>query len=144
MYDTYGHPDKLIGQTLNCHRSHILASMSEQDILSLDSELLEAQKTDPKFYDARGMAKGISGTLSAASSLNWIASGKESSFEIILRYIHAGRLFRVDGDGNKLSVEVIGATRSTEKFPLVHIKVLDGPRAGSLWWMNVNQLDIEK
>ena len=133
------HPDRLIGKTLPCLSSFAFVSMDEQNMRSLDAELLEAQKNDPKRYGS----KGLGGIMSAASALESLASGKETSGSVIGRYYENGRIALVENEDfhTPLSVSVIGASNN-DKFPLVHVKMLNSTRPGSVWWLNVDQLDL--
>jgi hypothetical protein len=136
----YSHLDKLVGKSVKCQSEYAIVSTNEQDLRALDAELAEAQKNDPKHYGSKGLA----GIMSAASALDSLSNQKEGSSSVISRYMEGGRIAFVDTNSQSvLSVEIVGATSGSEKFPLVHVKLLNGPRAGSVWWMNADQLDLE-
>lgn len=136
----YSHLDKLVGKSFKCQEDYAIVSTNEQDMRALDAELAEAQKNDPKLYGSKGLA----GIMSAASALDSLSSTKEGSGSVIGRYMEGGRVVLVESNSQSpLSVEIIGATSGSQKFPLVHVKLLNGPRAGSVWWMNADLLDLE-
>lgn len=138
--DLYNHLDKLVGKSFKCQSVYALVSTNDRDMRALDGELAEAQKNDPKHYGSKGLA----GIMSAASALDSLSSKKEGSSSVISRYMEGGRITLVDSNSQSpLSVEIIGATSGSQKFPLVHVKLLNGSRAGSVWWMNADQIDLE-
>ena len=134
----YKHPDRLIGKTVQCESKHILVSLNKSDLLSLDAELAEAAKTDPKNYGSRS----VGGMMTAASALNNLATGKENKYSIIFHYLYTGRLTMVEGGNEPVKVKIVGATDSSDKFPLVQVKVVNGPKAGTIWWTNTDQLEL--
>lgn len=138
--DLYNHLEKLVGKSFKCQNDFAFVSTRERDMRALDAELAEAQKNDPKRYGSKGLA----GIMSAASALDSLASNKEGSNSVIGRYMEGGRITLVDSNSQSpLSVEIIGSTTGSQKFPLVHVKLLNGSRAGSVWWMNADQIDLE-
>jgi hypothetical protein len=135
----YSNLDKLIGQTLKCQSAFELVCANQQDLLSMDAEMATVQKNDPKRYGS----KGIGGMMSAASALESITSGKETSSSVITRYLRSGRINVAESESRApLSVSLLAATSPSEKFRLVQVKLLNGSKAGSIWWMNIDQLDL--
>jgi hypothetical protein len=139
MQGVYSHIEKLVGQSLNCRSAFALVSASQQNLRSFDAELAVAEKDDPKNYGSRGAG----GIMTMTAALNSMASGKEGSGGVIYRYAEDGRIDIATSDGQvPLAVEVLAATSSSDKYPMVRVKLLNGPKSGSVWWMNVDQLDL--
>jgi hypothetical protein len=138
MQGTYAHPERLIGKTMQCQQSQVFAAITPDDLLRFDSELAKAQKKDPKKYGS----KGIGGVLAAASALNSMASGEETSYTIMFRYLQSGQVRSVSSESSALlSVAVIGAKTSADGS-IVQVRLVNGPKAGTIWWMNSSDLDL--
>lgn len=139
IQNVYSHLDKFIGQSLKCRSEFALVATNQQDMRSLDAELAAASKDDAKSYGT----KGLGGIMSVASALDAAASGKEGSAGVISRFYRSGRIGFVESDSDSpLSVTLLAATDSSDKYPLVQVRVLNGPNAGVVRWMNADQLDL--
>jgi ribosomal protein L40E len=137
MMTTYEHPDQLIGKTLKCGKSAVAAT-NPSVLLSMDTEIAAIKDNDPKLS-----GKATTGALDAASALNSISSGKETSLSIMVRYMMAHQIVSLrSDDGTPLSVKVVGTNSSTDKFRLVQVRAINGKHAGEVWWMNVKELDL--
>jgi len=137
MMTTYQHPDQLVGKTLKCGRAPIAAA-NPGILLSMDAEMAAIKGNDPKLS-----GKAATGALDAASALNSISSGKDTSLSIQVRYMMARQIVPLHSDDDSpLTVKVVGTNSSSDKFRLVQVRVINGKHADQVWWMNVRELDL--
>lgn len=128
LADLYAHPDKLIGKSLECLDENVLVSGGESPLIGFDSELADAKVYDPK--KGAGCFAGL-----AASALERGSPVK--------KYLKNGQISVArTKTKDALSVVVLGAYTS-EPYHVVQVRIVNGPSAGNVSWMNTEQLDIK-
>jgi len=130
----YKRPDQLIGKTVACKANSLFVSTEKSNLLSLD-------QNDFKILNHSG-ADDNQGS-SDAAALNRLAS-ISGEISVWQKYLHDPRftLIQKNAKDPPFSVKVVAATAPTDKYSLAQVEFLNGPKAGSVWWVDSSRLDL--
>ncbi len=126
-------PDHLIGKTVPYKGNYIFVSTDKSNLLSLEPaefKTLTGSKSDD----------GVE-SKSDAAALNQLA-GTAGDIGVWDKYLNDPRFMVIQKGPNDptFSVKVIGAGAPDDKYPLVRIELLNGPRPGGVWWADASHL----
>jgi len=131
----YKRPDQLIGKTVACKGSLLVAASDKSSLLNLpegDFKGLNHFGTDD-------------GDHSQAGALNQLAA-ISSDVSLFEKYEHDSRFAMITKEPSAppFSVKIIGATAPGDKYPLAQVEFLNGPKTGSDWWIASSRLDLSE
>jgi hypothetical protein len=136
VHNLYVKPDQLIGKTVSSKAKMLFVSSDKANLLSLSEHDFKA--LNPNHHNDVPGGGGDAGALNSLASISdgigvWEKYMNDSRFSIVHKE-----------SSSPFSLKVVAASASTDKYPLVQVEFLNGPRAGSMWWVDSNQLDLSE